>query len=107
MHQRGATDPQPAVPDREAPAAHPRAVPDPERSLLYDGVSRDGMGRSQYLKERAKRSPTERWRNPVTSAQAVGWDALEYSGGGSRFPRKHIVNEQFLRPRGVFVFDSF
>jgi hypothetical protein len=55
---------------------HQRAESSPERKLLYDGVSKDGMGRKAYLKERLKLPPQQRFGNPTTASQVVGWDSL-------------------------------
>lgn len=51
--------------------------PPPERSLLYDGVSKDGKGRLAYLKARLQKPPQEKQEGPLTASQIVGWSALE------------------------------
>eukprot|EP01006_Ploeotia_vitrea_P055283 TRINITY_DN67981_c2_g1_i1.p1 TRINITY_DN67981_c2_g1~~TRINITY_DN67981_c2_g1_i1.p1 ORF type:complete len:162 (-),score=14.69 TRINITY_DN67981_c2_g1_i1:102-587(-) len=79
-------------------------VPALEKECLYDGISRDGGGRAQYLKTRSHKSPQQRFRYPVTTSQMVGWDASRINFMRSPFARRQLLHDSFARPRGVFSF---
>lgn len=86
-----------------------------EKSLLYEGISRDFQGRWKYLDARKKYRPEEKYHFPVTSSMVYGWrqydennrrlDSLE----GTEIPSKHgiknLVINTFYRENGVF-FDA-
>ena len=61
---------------REA-AAREEAANRPDRPLLYNGVSRDGMGRSAYLASRLKLDPQHKLDHPLLQSQTVGWTAVQ------------------------------
>lgn len=82
-------------------AAKKSAAPPPERSLLYDGVSKDGKGRGAYLKLRHLREPKDKFSFPVTEAQEVGWSlqnvvppprSVAFNNG-----RKPVIKNGFYR----------
>lgn len=60
---------QPAL--REAPLMRP--VSPQSRETLYNGLSREGKGRSQYLKRRTQKMPEERFEYPLVSSWEYGW----------------------------------
>jgi hypothetical protein len=47
----------------------------PERSLLLDGVSKEGKGRVAYLAARNQLNPQAKVEQPLTMSQTVGWSA--------------------------------
>lgn len=72
--------------------------------LLYDGFSKEGKGRSQYLKNRKSRNPEDKYEYPVCSSFEYGWK-LDEVGQQYKNPihgRGKIVEESFYRRNGVF-----
>ncbi|CAO2637648.1 Protein ATP6V1FNB [Lemmus lemmus] len=41
--------------------------------LLFQGISHDGQGRAQYLKERSRLIPEEKYKYPIVSSWEYGW----------------------------------
>lgn len=41
--------------------------------LLFQGISRDGQGRTQYLKERNRLIPEKKYKYPMVSSWEYGW----------------------------------
>jgi len=79
----------------------------PTRELLYRGVSYDGRGRAEYLKERKKYNVTDRYGIPCTVSHQYG---LGYGGKEVENPvtspncKKPIVQRSFFRTRGVATY---
>ena len=48
----------------------------PDRPLLYQGVSKDGMGRVAYLKSRNVLNPQAKIEHPLLQSHTVGWTAV-------------------------------
>lgn len=55
----------------EAPLMRP--VSPQSRETLYNGLSREGKGRSQYLKKCIQKMPEERFEYPLLSSWEYGW----------------------------------
>lgn len=72
-----------------------------DMDILCFGVSKEGLGRSAYLKSRRRLPPQERFQESLTSAQDIGWLAAEPSPRGSSFARKPVMKSTFFRPSGV------
>mmetsp|Transcript_113201 Transcript_113201/g.320406 ORF Transcript_113201/g.320406 Transcript_113201/m.320406 type:complete len:157 (+) Transcript_113201:91-561(+) len=72
-------------------------------SMLTWGVSREGQGRTSYLKLQSRTGgPHERYGRQVTSNQEIGWTAKKIdSYSPSPFARRPLVKNQFYRPMGV------
>jgi hypothetical protein len=72
--------------------------------LLYDGLSKEGKGRYQYLQTRKLEKPEDRFEYPVNSSFEYGWKlkevAQEYKTPSHG--RGRIVEESFYRRNGVF-----
>jgi hypothetical protein len=58
-------------------AAREAAAQRPDRPLLYNGVSRDGMGRVAYLASRNKLNPQDKMEHPLLQSQTLGWTAVQ------------------------------
>jgi len=73
------------------------------RELLLYGVSREGEGRSSYLRRKAQSGgPHERYGRPVLTSQEIGWShKLMDSVIGSRFARRPAVKRDLFRLHGV------
>ena len=84
-----------------------RTLTNPARSLLLDGVSKDGKGRLAYLKARRDLPPQERFGldSTVTSSHEVGWRVqtaqantlLARSDGVPSYGRKPGIKNGFFR----------
>eukprot|EP00994_Dinema_validum_P004563 NODE_2617_length_667_cov_62.320388_g2151_i0.p1 GENE.NODE_2617_length_667_cov_62.320388_g2151_i0~~NODE_2617_length_667_cov_62.320388_g2151_i0.p1 ORF type:complete len:146 (+),score=29.17 NODE_2617_length_667_cov_62.320388_g2151_i0:91-528(+) len=83
-----------------------KEVSEEERAVIYSGISKEGQGRSEYLKTQAHKAPSARFRAPMTSSQMIGWDAGAVMFNKSPYAKKQIIRDSFERKRGVFVFDS-
>lgn len=82
--------------------AEEKAKPaDPNRSLLYDGVSKDGKGRAAYLKARLNTPLQAKNGQPLTASQMVGWTAHEIpppkADGLPSYGRKPVIKNGFFR----------
>ena len=78
----------------------------PERALLFDGVSKDGMGRKAYLKKRLELPPQERFAGQqLTASHVVGWNSLEVpppkTDGLPSYGHKPVIDSGFFRKTGV------
>ena len=73
------------------------------KSLLYNGISAHGEGKTAYLKKRKQLSPEEKFEFPVLSSCQYGWKILEYvkEPNRSKFARTCIVRDTFYRSSGV------
>ena len=50
-----------------------RPVTPCSKSLLFDGLSKEGKGRNQYLKYRKNLAPEEKFEFPLVSSWEYGW----------------------------------
>ncbi|KAJ9448224.1 hypothetical protein DIPPA_22989 [Diplonema papillatum] len=77
------------------------------RTILFDGVSKDGAGRAAYLKLRNKECPQRKQSHPLTTSQTIGWQCQELppvrQSAVSNFGRKPIIKNGFYRKGGVFT----
>jgi len=73
------------------------------RSLLYEGFSREGRGRGNYLRHRKVPDPEQRYRNPVTTSLQYGWGVTELIPEPTkpRYGRSSIVNSTFYARNGI------
>lgn len=47
------------------------------QEIIYMGISKDGLGRKGFLRERSKLFPQDKFNEPITSAQEVGWYSIQ------------------------------
>lgn len=96
------SDPEPLDYDPDC-LAHPmRPVDYKTKQLLYTGTQQDG--RVNYLKERAKTIPEQKYYFPETTSFRYGWKMWDHamSGeGGTRLGKSQIIKQTFYRRRGV------
>jgi len=73
------------------------------KSLLYDGFSKEGRGRKQYLQARTtQKIPEERFDYTVTSNWEYGWQQSgQVKLAPPQFGRSRIVRETFFRTGGA------
>lgn len=82
-----------------------RPVSNDTSELLYDGFSKEGKGRSQYLRARKSDGPEAKYEYPLVSSFDYGWKLNEVNKEGYKNPihgRNKIVEESFYRRNGVF-----
>lgn len=81
--------------------AKKNAPPTPERSLLFDGVSKDGKGRIAYLKARRELPPQERFGGQLpTASMELGSRKPEPPvriEGLPSYGRKPVIKNGFFR----------
>eukprot|EP01147_Barroeca_monosierra_P009216 gene9216-1502_t len=82
----------------------PKPVPEKIRTALFDGVSKEGKGRKQYLQLRQNVPLEERYSFPQTTAQAMNFglnSILITQQTGPRFGRRRVVAPSFYRKSGI------
>eukprot|EP01135_Chromosphaera_perkinsii_P005082 Nk52_evm7s314 gene=Nk52_evmTU7s314 len=65
-----------------------------ERKLLYRGLSKEGEGRQQYLKNRYNKDPREKFEYPVTGSQQYGWYQDKIFPD---HPKQNLIQNSFYR----------
>jgi hypothetical protein len=72
--------------------------------LLYDGFSKEGKGRSQYMRARKHDSPEAKYEYPLVSSFDYGWklDEVGQKYSNPIHGRSKIVEDSFYRRNGVF-----
>eukprot|EP01012_Entosiphon_sulcatum_P061409 TRINITY_DN86955_c0_g1_i1.p2 TRINITY_DN86955_c0_g1~~TRINITY_DN86955_c0_g1_i1.p2 ORF type:complete len:164 (+),score=42.15 TRINITY_DN86955_c0_g1_i1:173-664(+) len=76
-----------------------------EEEVLQEGISKEGKGRSLYLKQRQAQSPQQKYRRPITTSQIIGWKCNELppvTMHAAHHGRKPVIRSNFLRSTGVF-----
>ena len=72
------------------------------KDKLYDGFTREGKGRYQYLRERSEILPELRYTFPITSSAKYGWKIGEEAQlQKPRFARSRVVRDTFYTRNGV------
>lgn len=72
---------------------------------LYDGFSKEGKGRYQYLLERYNKKPESKFQFPVLSSWDYGWKIGHLTSRGnvqkSQYARTRIVADTFYTRNGI------
>ncbi|XP_078518431.1 protein SPMIP1 [Lissotriton helveticus] len=74
------------------------------RTLLYQGFSKEGQGRSMYLQRRKLESPEDKFQHPLLSSWEYGWrlgDVVK-DARNSIHGRSAIVKDTFYVRNGIF-----
>lgn len=61
------------------------------RDQIYEGISKDGRGRHQYLQERRRTNPESKYQFPLCSSWDYGWRL------GDHVPNESIRNPEHGR----------
>jgi len=80
-----------------------RQVDHKSKALLYEGFSREGRGRAQYLRQRSQQEPGAKFTYPVVSSWEYGWkinDEME-SYGRPKHARTSTMKDSFYTRNGV------
>ncbi|XP_015203403.1 protein SPMIP1 [Lepisosteus oculatus] len=94
-------------PTSEAPPVM-RSVTPQTRGVLYQGFSKEGKGRSLYLRNRTMKSPEKKFEHPIISSWEYGWRLGDYAKE-DKSPikgRSRIVKDTFYARNGIFNFPS-
>ena len=74
------------------------------RGLLYDGISRHGEGRYNYLRKRLDIPPDKKYCFPLLSSMNYGWKILDFvTLKPSCHGRTAIVRDTFYKSSGVML----
>lgn len=75
------------------------------KEMLYQGFSREGKGRSQYLKQRTSKAPEDKYQFPLVSSWEYGWklgDVIKIEDiKKPPFGRTRLINDTFYTRTGV------
>ena len=90
---------------QSAPAADMRPVPDNTRDSLYEGITKEGRGRYQYLSSRYRHIPECKYQFPVLNSWEYGWrlgDVIRKDEiKKPDFGRTRIVADTFYTRTGI------
>merc|ERR1711977_144396 len=62
----------------------------PNGAFNHAGINEDGEGRAGYLRFRGKLSPVQKYQQPITSNQTVGWGAETFDYKRGNYNRKPL-----------------
>lgn len=81
-----------------------RPADDKTQKLLFDGFTKEGKGRHQYLRARTAHNPEDKYEFPLLSSWEYGWKLkdVEQTFKNPKNGRSKIVEESFYRRNGVF-----
>lgn len=72
----------------------------PVRKLIFDGFSKEGKGRHQYLQNRREVIPERKYQFPLCSSWDYGWRLEEHTP-------KHAVEKPIYGRRAIVESDFF
>ncbi|TNN18546.1 hypothetical protein EWB00_010040 [Schistosoma japonicum] len=80
--------------------------PQPEvLKLLYEGISKEGKGRYQYLHDRYKLNLEEKFQFPILSSMEYGWGHSELisktTAQSRKYGRQCVIEDSFYRRTGI------
>ncbi|XP_074646603.1 protein SPMIP1-like [Tubulanus polymorphus] len=84
--------------------AEMRPVSNCSRAMLYNGISRDGKGRQQYLNRRTEKIPEKKYEFPVVSSWEYGWGLSDVKKDDIKKPqhgRTRVIDDTFYNRNGV------
>ncbi|XP_072522418.1 protein SPMIP1 [Salminus brasiliensis] len=86
----------------EAPLMRP--VSPQTKEVLYHGFSKEGKGRSTYLKRRVQKMPEEKFDYPILSSWEYGWRLGDYDHNykSPANGRSGVVRSTFYARNGIF-----
>ena len=78
------------------------------KARLYHGITREGLGRCDYLKKRLEKSPDDKYRIQQCSSWEYGWDMPKEDPNTFTAPkhgRTRIVRDTFYKRYGI-IYDE-
>ncbi|XP_063726354.1 protein SPMIP1-like [Symsagittifera roscoffensis] len=103
---KGKLPAEPLLDDSELPLFEMYPVTPAVTARLYDGFSKEGKGRANYLTTRKAKGPERKFPYPVTEAQEVGWKMEERETFGKPQHGRSQTIRTFYRDTGVFYSDG-
>ncbi|XP_015461838.3 protein ATP6V1FNB [Astyanax mexicanus] len=90
----------------EAPLMRP--VSPHTKDALYQGLSKEGKGRSMYLRRRVQKMPEEKFDYPILSSWEYGWRLGDYDHNykSPANGRSGVVRSSFYARNGIFNLPS-
>ena len=91
------------VPDKVEKCAdimHP--VDNSVRGRLYNGITREGLGRHDYLKKRRELHPDDKYTYQLCSSWDYGWEMPQENLPTAKHGRTRIVRDTFYKRYGIF-----
>lgn len=88
--------------DADALLVEMRPVSPFVRKLLYDGFTKEGKGRAQYLSARTAKIPEVKYGFPLTTSWEYGWrlNDVVKEFHAPKYGRSRIVRDSFYRRNG-------
>ena len=78
---------------------------DKTKAILYDGISREGKGRMQYLKKRWDVMPEDKYHFPILGSYEHGWKVRDIDKTNTFMPKRRyrtrILAETFYTRNGI------
>jgi len=73
------------------------------KQRIYQGLSKEGAGRYDYLQSRKSKAPFEKFNYQACSSWDYGWDITSFQNKfkPSTYARTPIVNDTFYRRNGI------
>ena len=72
------------------------------RARLYNGITREGLGRHDYLKKRRELHPDDKYTFQLCSSWDYGWEMPQDSLPTAKHGRTRIVRDTFYKRYGIF-----
>merc|ERR1711885_111671 len=72
------------------------------RNRLYNGITKEGLGRANYLKKRRERSPDDKYTFQLCSSWDYGWEMPKGTFNAPKNGRTRIVRDTFYKRYGIF-----
>ena len=76
------------------------------RCRLYNGITKEGLGRNDYLKKRREKSPDDKFTYQQCSSWDYGWDMSKETStvatsNAPKYGRTRIVRDTFYKRYGI------
>merc|ERR1712168_1558234 len=72
------------------------------RGRLYNGITREGLGRHDYLKKRRELHPDDKYTYQLCSSWDYGWEMPQENLPTAKRGRTRIVRDTFYKRYGIF-----
>merc|ERR1712112_15738 len=72
------------------------------RNRLYNWITKEGLGRANYLKKRREKSPDDKYTFQLCSSWDYGWEMPKGTFNAPKNGRTRIVRDTFYKRYGIF-----
>merc|ERR1712240_954416 len=73
-----------------------------KETRLYNGITKEGLGRANYLKKRREKSPDDKYTFQLCSSWDYGWEMPKGTFNAPKNGRTRIVRDTFYKRYGIF-----